>query len=94
VTIRCDQGASIVLAGKLTIRTGSGRRARTVTVSLGTTRGRVRAGTATTQRLNLSAAALRALRHRASESAVLKLTATNANGTNHSSATVLHLRRA
>jgi hypothetical protein len=94
VTVRCDQAASITLAGKLTIRARSGRRTRTVTVSLGTTRARVGAGTATTERLKLSAAALRALRNGAGESAVLKLTATNAHGTNHSSATVLHLRRA
>jgi 5-hydroxyisourate hydrolase-like protein (transthyretin family) len=94
VTVRCDQAAAIALSGKLTIRTTSRRKTKTTTSSLGTMRASVRGGVAAIEGLKLPAAALNALRRGAGESVVLSLVATNAHGTNRTSATVSHLRRA
>ena len=94
MSVRCDQDASIALGGKLTIRTRSRHGMRITSVSLARTRGSVRAGKATTERLKLSTSALRELERGARVSAILTLTASNVHGTNRASAGVLHLRRA
>jgi hypothetical protein len=94
VTVKCNEDATATVSGTLTIRTKSGRRTKTTTVSLGPVRAVIRSGVAAVERLRLPASAIRALRRGASESVLVKLTATNPHGTNRATTTVAHLRRA
>ncbi|MHB8694146.1 MAG: Vgb family protein [Solirubrobacteraceae bacterium] len=80
----CNQAATVTLAGTLTQVLGKHAK----TVGLPTLHASLNAGTAAVLAVKLPATALAALRHGAKASAAFTLTATNANGTSHASATV------
>jgi streptogramin lyase len=89
MSVRCDQSARATVTGTLTERLSKKKHKR---FGLGPARKAVNAGVAVTVTLKLPKAALNGLKHHKKESAVVKLTATNANGTAHASVKISRIR--
>lgn len=89
LTVRSSQTATVTLTGTLTLRAGrAGRR----TISVPVMRGTVRGGVAKQFLIRLPRRVIAALERGAKESAVFRLTVSNANGTSHSAVKVLRVR--
>jgi hypothetical protein len=93
--VTCSQAAQLALGGKLKITGKKPRhgKAKTTTVNLPTVHGNAQSGKATVLTVKLPGSAVSALGHGSKESLTLTLTASNANGTNHSTATIGSLGR-
>jgi hypothetical protein len=95
VTVTCDQAAAATVTGTLTELLGKKPRhgkQRTRTFKLGPARAALRAGRGATLKLQLPAAALGDLLHKARESVTLSLSATNSNGTSRASYRITKLK--
>lgn len=85
--VKCNQAATVKLAGTLTQAIGKSKKAYTLSGH-----GSVKANKSTGLAVNLPLGALNALtKSQANESVKLTLTATDANGTAHATATIGHL---
>ena len=92
-TVRCDQAAPLTLQGKLTeVVKHKHRKKHSKAFSLPKAHGSANASVALTLMMNVPRSALTALRSGAHESVTVKLTATNANGTVITTATIRTLK--
>jgi hypothetical protein len=95
LTARCDQAATLLLAGNVTARLKppkGKKHGRIKTFKLTAVHASATANKSRTLTVKLPKAALTALKRRARESVTFKLTATNANGSGTSSATIKRLK--
>ncbi len=94
VSIVCDQSATLSLEGKIKadFKKHGEHKQKRKTFTLSAVPGSAVAGQGLTLKIKVSNAALKALEAGASESVAFKLTDTNANGSNQTTATIKHLK--
>lgn len=90
VLVTCSQSATATLTARLSVEPR--HKTRTKSFKSNAVHESLSGGKATALTITLPAAAFTDLEHRASESALLTLTATNTSGTSHSSLTLRRLR--